>query len=109
MDQAAYIEAMHQAHHRYVTVFFKEVTFKMPVYVGDVLSLYAETLRMGCSLISINVRVCANRRTAPDRTVEVTQRELVFVSASERFQEWETSWWLHRNIVDPEGRIDANA
>ncbi len=80
MDQAAYIEAMRQAHHQYVTVSFKEVIFKKPVYVGDVLSLYADTRRIGKTSIDICVRVCANRRTTPGKTVEVTKGEVVFVS-----------------------------
>jgi acyl-CoA thioesterase YciA len=80
MDQAAYIEAMRQAHHRYVTVAFKEVEFHKPVYVGDVLSLYSETTRMGRTSITIHVRVRACRRKAPDQTVDVTAGEVVFVS-----------------------------
>ncbi len=69
-----------QAHHRYVTVSFKEVEFHKPVYVGDVLSLYAETQRAGRTSITIKVRVCANRRLQPEETVEVTQAEVVFVA-----------------------------
>ncbi len=80
IDQAAYVEAMRQAHHRYVTVSFKEVEFHKPVYVGDVLSLYAETQRAGRTSITIKVRVCANRRLQPEETVEVTQAEVVFVA-----------------------------
>ena len=80
MDQAAYIEAIRQAHRQYVTVSFKEVEFKKPVYVGDVLSAYAETVRIGRTSMTIRVRVCAHRRTDPDRHVEVTQGELVFVA-----------------------------
>ncbi len=80
MDQAAYIEAIRQAHRQYVTVSFKEVEFKKPVYVGDVLSLYSETVRIGRTSMTIRVRVCAHRRTDPDKHVEVTQGELVFVA-----------------------------
>ncbi len=80
MDQAAYIEAIRQAHRQYVTVSFKEVEFKKPVYVGDVLSLYSETVRIGTTSMAIRVRVCAHRRTDPDKHVEVTQGELVFVA-----------------------------
>ena len=80
IDQAAYVEAMRQAHRRYVTVSFKEVEFHKPVYVGDVLSLYGETTRLGRTSITIKVRVCANRRLDPDQTVEVTQAEVVFVA-----------------------------
>lgn len=80
MDQAAYVEAMRQAHHQYVTVAFREVEFHKPVYVGDVLSLYGEALRAGRTSITIRVRVCANRRLNPAQTVDVTQGEVVFVS-----------------------------
>lgn len=80
IDQAAYIEAMRQAHHRYVTVSFKEVEFHEPVYVGDVLSLYAHTTRIGRTSISLDVRVCAGRRLDPDLTVNVTEASVVFVA-----------------------------
>lgn len=36
MDQAAYIEAMRQAHHRYVTVSFKENKWTLPSFVSMV-------------------------------------------------------------------------
>lgn len=83
MDQAAYVEAMRQAHHRYVTVSFKEVVFHKPVYVGDVLSLYGETIRIGQTSITIRVRVRACRRTDPDQVVDVTQGEVAFVAVDE--------------------------
>ncbi len=83
MDQAAYIEAMRQVHHRYVTVAFKEVEFRKPVYMGDVLSLYGETVRIGRTSVTIHVRVCASRRTAPNEVAEVTEGEVVFVSVDE--------------------------
>ncbi|MGD2109459.1 MAG: acyl-CoA thioesterase [Phycisphaerae bacterium] len=80
IDQAAYIEAMRQAYHRYVTVSFKEVEFHKPVYVGDVLTLYGETTHVGHTSLTIKVRVCARRRHDPDEDVEVTQGEVVFVA-----------------------------
>ncbi len=83
MDQAAYIEAMRQAHHKYVTVAFREVEFHKPVFVGDVLSLYAETIRLGRTSLTIHVRVHAHRRTEADQYVEVTEGELVFVSVDD--------------------------
>ncbi|RME39631.1 MAG: acyl-CoA thioesterase [Planctomycetota bacterium] len=86
MDQAAYIEAMRQRHHKYVTVSFKEVEFKQPVYVGDVLSLYGETTRIGRTSMTINVRVCARRRTDPEQVVDVTEGEIVFVAVDDQGQ-----------------------
>lgn len=80
VDQAAYIEAMRQAHRHYVTVAFKEVEFHRPVYVGDVLSLYAETRSIGRTSLTIHVRVRAHRRKDPDQIAEVTEAEVVFVS-----------------------------
>jgi acyl-CoA thioesterase YciA len=83
IDQAAYIEAMRQAHHRYVTVSFKEVQFHEPVYVGDVLSMYGEATAIGRTSITIQIRVCARRRHEPDSVVHVTQASVVFVAVDE--------------------------
>jgi acyl-CoA thioesterase YciA len=83
IDQAAYIEAMRQAHHRYVTVSFKEVQFHAPVYVGDVLSIYGDTAKIGNTSITINLKVCARRRRQPEKDVHVTQAEVVFVAVDE--------------------------
>jgi len=80
IDQAAYVEAVRQAHRRYVTVAMHEVVFHQPVFVGDVLSLYSDTIRVGRTSLTIRVRVCARRRTDPDQDVNVTEAEVVFVS-----------------------------
>ena len=80
IDQAAYIEAMRQAYHRYVTVSFNRVEFHKPVYVGDVLTLYGQATRIGRTSITIKVRVCARRRLDPDQDIEVTQAEVIFVA-----------------------------
>jgi len=83
IDQAAYIEAIRQAHHRYVTVCFREVEFHKPVYVGDVVSIYADTVKAGRTSLTIKVRVCARRRLDPDQVVNVTEAEVVFVAVDE--------------------------
>lgn len=80
IDQAAFVEAIRQSHNRYVTVSFKEVEFHEPVFVGDVLSLYADTQRIGKTSITIDVRVCAMRRQNPDQVIKVTQANVVFVA-----------------------------
>ncbi len=83
IDQAAYVEAMRQSHGRYVTVSFQQVEFHQPVYVGDLLTLYAETIRVGRTSITIRVKVCARRRRQPDTNVKVTEGEVVFVKVGE--------------------------
>lgn len=83
IDQAAYVEAMRQAHHRYVTVSFHEVEFHEPIFVGDVLSLYASATRVGRTSMYIHVEVCASRRDRADTEVNVTEADVVFVAVDE--------------------------
>lgn len=84
IDQAAYVEAIRQKHHQYVTVTFKEVEFHEPVFVGDVLSLYSDTVRVGRTSITIDVRVCARRRIEPENDIKVTEAEVVFVAVDDQ-------------------------
>ncbi len=84
IDQAAYVEAVRQAHHRYVTVKFKEVEFHEPVFVGDVLSLYANATRIGRTSIDIHIRACARRRDNLEEVVKVTEADVVFVAIDEQ-------------------------
>ncbi|MDO8632672.1 MAG: acyl-CoA thioesterase, partial [Phycisphaerales bacterium] len=83
IDQAAYVEAVRQAHHYYVTVAMDKVEFHQPVFVGDVLSLYAEATRLGRTSMTIKVRVCARRRHDPDQQINVTEAEVVFVAVTD--------------------------
>ena len=83
IDQAAYVEAVRQAHRRFVTVAMDKIVFHEPVFVGDVLSLYAEAEKVGRTSMTIKVRVCARRRDEPGTTVNVTEAEVVFVALGE--------------------------
>jgi acyl-CoA thioesterase YciA len=79
IDQAAYVEAMRHADHRWVTVAMDSIEFHEPVHVGDVLSLWAETIRIGRTSLRAHITVKASRpgeRT--DR--QVTQGEVVLVA-----------------------------
>ena len=83
IDQAAYVEAVRQAHRRYVTVAMDKIVFHEPVFVGDVLSLQADAVKVGRSSMTIKVRVSARRRLDPEQTVSVTEAEVVFVALGE--------------------------
>ena len=84
IDQAAYVEAIRQVHHRYVTVAFREVEFHKPVFVGDVLSIYAHATHIGRTSMTIRIRVVARRHDAPEEAVPVTEAEVVFVAVDEQ-------------------------
>lgn len=86
IDQAAFVEACRHAHRRYVTVAFDKVEFHKPVYVGDVLTLWANTTRIGRTSIQIHVAVFAQRRLAPGQEVPVTEADVVFVAVDEQGQ-----------------------
>ena len=84
MDQAAYVEALRQAPARYVTVAFREVVLGQPVYVSDILTLYADAIRAGRTSLTIHVRVLATRGRDPDQIVAVTKGEVVFVAVDDK-------------------------
>ena len=69
---------------RFVTVAMREVIFHQPVFVGDLVSFYAETIRIGNTSITIRVIVEAERYggTSRDR-IRVTEAEVVYVAVDE--------------------------
>lgn len=82
IDQAAFIESMRQAPHRYVTVSMETIEFKQPVLVGDVLSLWANTERIGRTSIRVRVDVRASRRGATSE-IDVTSAVATLVAVDE--------------------------
>jgi acyl-CoA thioesterase YciA len=63
----------------FVTVAMDKVVFHKPVFVGDVLSLYAETLRIGRTSVTTKITVEATRADVQE-TVKVTEAEVVYVA-----------------------------
>ena len=83
IDQAGAVEAHRYTRGRLVTVALHEVEFHEPVYVGDLVSLYAETVRIGRTSITVDVVVEAERRLSGGETVTVTKAEVVYVHVDE--------------------------
>ncbi|MBI4231553.1 MAG: acyl-CoA thioesterase [Planctomycetes bacterium] len=84
IDQAGGIECHRHGDHKYVTVAMKEVVFHKPVYVGDLVSLYTTTKRVGTTSVSVGVRVEAVRRAVPHDRVRVTEAEAVYVAVDDK-------------------------
>ena len=86
IDTAGAIEAHRRTKmQRFVTVAMKEVIFHRPVFVGDLVSFYAETMRIGETSITIRVIVEAERLPSSER-IRVTEAEVVYVAVDEHRQ-----------------------
>ncbi len=84
IDQAGAVEAhRHSAAGRFVTVAMREVVFHHPVFVGDLVSFYTETLRRGSTSVTVKVLVEAERARTSGQRVTVTQAEVVYVHVGE--------------------------
>jgi acyl-CoA thioesterase YciA len=84
IDVAGGVEAVrHTKHERFVTVAMKEVIFHEPVYIGDLVSFYARTIRVGNTSITIHVDVEAERFGMHGQKVKVTSAEVTFVAINQ--------------------------
>ena len=65
---------------RFVTVAMREVTFHEPVFVGDLVSFYARTERVGTTSITVRVVVEAERYGGTSERIKVTEAEVIYVA-----------------------------
>jgi acyl-CoA thioesterase YciA len=62
----------------------KEVIFHEPVFMGDLVSFYAETTRVGSTSITVHVVVEAERFGSQGRQkVKVTEAEVTYVAINQ--------------------------
>ena len=81
IDMAGAIEAhRHTGMDRFVTVAMREVIFHQPVFVGDLVSFYSETVKVGTTSITTRVVVEAERYGEPGQKARVTEAEVVYVA-----------------------------
>lgn len=81
IDQAGAIEARRQGSRFMVTVSMDKVVFHEPVFVGDLVSFWTETVRIGTTSITVKVRVESLRNI--DQKVLVTEAQVVYVNLGE--------------------------
>src|ERR1700704_3599867 len=62
------------------TVAVNSFQFKQAVFIGDVLSVYCEIVRVGTTSITVNVEVYAQRNPSDVETVKVTEATLTYVA-----------------------------
>lgn len=80
IDLAAGQHARTVAPKKYVTKIMREVMFIAPVFVGDAVSFYCETIKQGKTSITVKVEVEATRGIDSVQTIHVTSAEVVMVA-----------------------------
>ncbi len=83
VDIAGSIAALERARGRVVTVAVNSFEFHQPVFVGDLVSCYAEVIGVGRTSITVKVEVYAQRSPAKVETNKVTEAVLTYVALDE--------------------------
>ncbi len=87
IDLASAVEARKVAARRYVTKAMREVEFHQPVFLGDIVNFFTETVRVGRTSVTVKVSVEAERWGAGrGERVKVTEAEVVLVAVNDQGQ-----------------------
>lgn len=83
VDMAGTIPAIRRAHGRVATVAVNSFVFKQPVLVGDLVSFYADIIKVGRTSITVDVTVYAQRGVregGEEICIKVTEAVLTYVA-----------------------------
>ena len=85
IDLAGGIEARRQSPKKFVTKAMREVVFVAPVHLGDLVTFYTRTIRVGKTSITVDVEVEVERLglSGTRETVKVTAAEVIYVAVDE--------------------------
>ena len=83
IDQAGAIEARRQGAKIMLTVAMDKITFHQPVFVGDLVSFWTETIRIGNTSLTVKVVVDVFRGNDPSQRLLVTEAQVVYVNIGE--------------------------
>jgi acyl-CoA thioesterase YciA len=86
VDLAGAVPANRVTGGRVATVAVNSFVFKQPVFVGDIISLYADVVRVGRTSITVSVEVYAQHRSDAQRAVKVTEATLTYVAVDDNRQ-----------------------
>ncbi len=85
VDIAASIPAIRHAKGKVATRAVNSFEFREPLFVGDVVSFYADLVRIGKTSLTVDVEVYAERlRQGARQSIKVTQAQLTFVALDEQ-------------------------
>ncbi len=80
MDIAGASFARQIARARVVTVAVEAMTFHLPVFVGDEVSCYCETQRVGRTSVAIHIETWVRRDRLTDESIKVTEAVYTYVA-----------------------------
>ena len=83
VDIAGSVVAHRAANGRVVTVAVNEFQFHFPVYVGDLVTCYAEVVKTGRTSLTVFVEVYAERRRLTEECIKVTEATVTYVAIDE--------------------------
>lgn len=83
IDIAGAVAAHRRARGRVVTVAVNSIQFHQPVFVGDMVSCYAEIEKVGRTSLTVKVAVYAERERGSAECYRVTEAELTYVAVDE--------------------------
>lgn len=86
VDIAGSIPAVERAKGRVATVAVNSFVFHHPVFVGDLVSIYADIVKTGRTSITVSVEVYAQRMRHSNETVKVTEATLTYVATNDARQ-----------------------
>ncbi len=82
LDLAGGIECRRNSSKKFVTKAMREVVFVAPVHLGDLVTFYTRTVRVGTTSITVDVEVEAERLglSGNKEIVRVTEAEVIYVA-----------------------------
>jgi len=83
VDIAGSLPATRRANGRVATVAVNSFLFKHPVFVGDLLSFYADVVKVGTTSVTVKVEVYAERNRLQAEVVKVTEAILTYVATDD--------------------------
>ena len=85
IDMAGAIECRRQSPKKFVTKAMHEVVFLAPVHLGDLVTFYTRTERIGKTSVTVDVEVEAERLGlfGTKEIVKVTEAQVVYVAVGE--------------------------
>ena len=84
VDLAGSVPATVRARGKVVTVSVNSFQFKQPVLVGDLVSFYADVVKVGRTSLTVDVEVYAQRQRFGAGVVKVTEAQLTYVAIDDK-------------------------